>query len=430
MNLPTKLLGLIAGLALLAAGCSDADSETSTSTAPGATTTTTTTGSPTTTTGPDEPVATTTTAPTTATPPSAPLKRLALEPLVTDLPRITYVTGAPDDDLLYLLEAQGRILRVDPDEGLLEQTFLNIRNKVGSNSIEQGLLGLAFHPDYANNGRLFVYYTDRDDDSRLAEFHASEDRATAVATDEKLILKFEQPDVRHNAGMIQFGPDGYLYLSLGDGGAGGASVNGQHPETLLAAILRLDIDSEDPYAVPADNPFADGVGGRPEVWSYGLRNPWRFSIDLVENLIYIGDVGQGSIEEINIAPLSPAGHNFGWDRLEGSRCYPSGSCDAAGTVLPALEYTHSDGLSVTGGFVYRGEAIPELTGHYFYADWVSEWIRSFRFDGATVTDERDWTADLQPGHVTSFGVDNSGELYITTWFSGPDGALLKIVPIR
>ncbi|MEE9533183.1 MAG: glucose dehydrogenase, partial [Acidimicrobiia bacterium] len=127
---------------------------------------------------------------------------------------------------------------------------------------------------------------------------------------------------------------------------------------------------------------------------------------------------------------SAAGYNFGWDRLEGSRCYPSGSCDPAGTVLPALEYTHSDGLSVTGGFVYRGEAIPELTGRYFYADWVGEWIRSFRFDGATVTDENVWTSDLQPGHVTSFGVDNSGELYITTWFNGPDGALLKIVPIR
>ena len=220
-----------------------------------------------------------------------------------------------------------------------------------------------------------------------------------------------------------------LYLALGDGGAGGASVNGQHPETLLASIIRIDIDSGDPYSIPADNPFADGVGGRPEVWSYGLRNPWRFSIDATDNLIYIGDVGQGSTEEINIARLVPRGHNFGWDRLEGTPCY-SGACDSEGTVLPALEYSHSDGLSVTGGFVYRGLAIPELTGHYFYADWVSEWIRSFRFDGATVSDQADWTGDLQPGHVTSFGVDNEGELYITTSFSGPDGALLKIVPIR
>ena len=428
MTSSRRLLGLILSLVLIAGACSGGESGTSTSTLAGATTTV---ASPDSTAAPDEPDDTTTTTvvPTTTTEPPAPLKRLALEPLVTDLPRVTYVTGAPGDDLLYLVEAQGRILRVDPEEGLLEQTFLNIRNKVGSNSIEQGLLGLAFHPDYANNGRVFVYYTDRNDNSRLVEYHATADRASAVSTDEKLIIEFDQPDVRHNAGMIQFGPDGYLYLALGDGGAGGASVNGQHPETLLASIIRIDIDSGDPYSVPADNPFADGVGGRPEVWSYGLQTPWRISLASPDHHIYIGDVGQGSTEEINIARLVPRGHNFGWDRLEGTTCYTE-ACDSEGTVLHALEYSRSDGLSVTGGFVYRGLAIPELTGHYFYADWVSEWIRSFRFDGATVSDQADWTGDLQPGHVTSFGVDNEGELYITTWFSGPDGALLKIVPIR
>lgn len=428
MTSAQRVSTLLLGLVLTATACLDSESGTPSTTVAGAATSTT--SSPATTATLNETVPSTTGAPTTTTEPLAPLKKLALEPLVSDLPRVTYVTGAPGDDLLYVLEAQGRILRVDPNEGLLDQTFLNIRNKVGSNSIEQGLLGLAFHPNYANNGRVFVYYTTPDDNSRVAEYQASADRSSAVATEEKLIIEFSQPDVRHNAGMLQFGPDGYLYIALGDGGAGGASVNGQHPETLLAAILRIDVDSGDPYVVPSDNPYADGVGGAPEVWSYGLRNPWRFSIDAEENLIYIGDVGQGSTEEINIAPLVASGHNFGWDRLEGSRCYASSSCDSEGTVLPALEYSHNEGLSVTGGFVYRGTAIPELTGHYFYADWVSEWIRSFRFDGSSVTEQQDWTGDLQPGHVTSFGVDNSGELYITTWFSGPDGALLKIVPVR
>ena len=430
MKFSAHALWLLVAIVLIAGACTDADSGTSSSTGPEATTTTA--SAPETTTSPDDtsPATTTTVVPPpTTTLPPAPLQGLALEPLVTGLPRVTYVTGAPGSDLLYLVEAQGRILRVDPEEGLLEQSFLNIRNKVYSNGIEQGLLGLAFHPGYASNGRVFVYYTIENNNSRLVEYQATSDRSSAIATEEKLIIEFQQPDDRHNAGMIQFGPDGYLYLALGDGGAGGASVNGQNPETLLASILRLDVDSGDPYAVPADNPFADGVGGAPEVWSYGLRNPWRFAIDAEENLIYIGDVGQALIEEINIARLVPRGHNFGWPRLEGTLCNPS-PCNSDGTVLPALEYSHSDGLSVTGGFVYRGQAIPELIGHYFYADWVHEWIRSFRYDGSTVTDERDWTDDLQPGNVTSFGVDNSGELYITTWNSSTPGALLKIVPIR
>ena len=195
------------------------------------------------------------------------------------------------------------------------------------------------------------------------------------------LLTFDKPTTRHNGGMLQFGPDGYLWMSLGEGGA--ASVNSQDPNRLLSSILRLDVDSGEPYGIPEDNPFAGG-GGAPEVWAKGLRNPWRFSID--GDLIYIGDVGHEDFEEIDIVPLDGAPYNFGWLRMEGTSCFQRG-CDAVaeGLTLPVVEYTHAEGCSVTGGFVYRGAAIPELDGHYFYGDWCGEWIRSFRYEGGEVT---------------------------------------------
>ena len=370
-------------------------------------------------------VPTTTTTTTTTTLPPDPLLGLSLETLATGFQRPTFVTALPGGDQLFVLEAVGRVQLIDEQGVVRSEPFLNIRNKVGSISIEQGLLGLAFHPNYGENGRFFVYYTDRDDNSVLAEFRADPDGSTADETSERVILTIEQPDVRHNAGMLEFGPDRYLYVSTGDGGAGGARVHGQDPNTLLSAILRLDVDGAEPYAVPTDNPFVDG-GGAPEVWAFGLRNPWRFSIDPVDNLLYIADVGQESREEVNAVPLTPVGYNFGWPSVEGTRCFFERGCDPSSYQLPVLDYSHDDGLSVTGGYVYRGSDLPELAGHYFYADWVREWIRSFRYEGDTVTDMRDWTTDLRPGQINSFGVDGRGELLVATW----SGAVARIVPVR
>jgi glucose/arabinose dehydrogenase len=260
----------------------------------------------------------------------------------------------------------------------------------------------------------------------VAEYVVSDDPDRADVSEERVVLEIEQPDERHNAGMLQFGPDGYLYISTGDGGAGGASVNGQNPATLLAAILRIDVDGAEPYAIPSDNPFADGIEGAPEVWAYGLRNPWRFAIDPIERLMYIGDVGQESQEEIDVVPLEPVGYNFGWPSVEGSLCFFERDCDPADFVVPVIDYSHSEGLSVTGGYVYRGRAIPELVGHYFYGDWFREWIRSFRYQSGEATELRDWSSDLEPGQINSFGIDGNGELLVATW----EGTVVRIIPVR
>lgn len=417
----TFLLALAAG-ACRGADENPADAATSSTTAPDPTTTSSSTSTT------SAPATTTTTVPptTTTTLPPDPLQSLDLEVLATGLNQPTFVTAAPGAEQLFVLERVGRIRVIDPSEGLIAEPFLNIRNRVGSNSVEQGILGLAFHPAYESNGRFFVYYTNRDGDSVLSEFPVSEDPDLAVETEERVILEIDQPDERHNAGMLQFGPDGYLYIGTGDGGAGGARVNGQDPATLLAAILRIDVDGTEPYGIPPENPFADGVDGAPEVWAYGLRNPWRFSIDAADNLLYIGDVGQESREEINVVALDPVGYNFGWPSMEGTRCFFESNCDPADYTGPVIDYSHDDGLSVTGGLVYRGPAIPELNGHYFYADWVRKWIRSFRFEAGEALDPQDWTTDLSPGQIDSFGLDNAGELLIATW----DGAIARIIPVR
>lgn len=420
--------GIVAVLMMLtAAGCA---SDTAAPTAPTTTSSSTTIDTTTTSTPPASSStttsSTTTTGPTTTTTvPLDPLLGVALETVATGFSRPTFVTAPPGDPRLFVLEAVGRVLVVDPDGTVLPEPFLNIRNKVGSVSIEQGLLGLAFHPGYAANGRIYVYYTDRTGDSVVAEYAVGEDPNQVDVATERIVLTIEQPHERHNAGMLQFGPEGALYISTGDGGAGGASVHGQDPSTLLAAILRIDVDGRTPYAVPPDNPFVDG-GGAPEVWAFGLRNPWRFAIDTVDQTMYVADVGQDSREEINAVALAPTGYNFGWPAIEGSACFFERGCDPSDYTLPVLEYTHDDGLSVTGGYVYRGSDIPEIAGHYFYADWVREWIRSFRLAAGAVTDERDWTAELRPGQVNSFGVDGRGELLVATW----DGLIGRIVPVR
>ena len=375
-------------------------------------------------TGPSSPTSTippTTTRPPATTTTLAPLQGLALEPEAVGLTQPVLLLSPPGDPRRLVAERTGVVWLLGEEGGLSGEPFLDLRDRVHSEGIEQGFLGMAFHPDFADNGRFFAYYYKQGvEQTQLSEFRVTGDGARGDPTSEIEMLTLDKPTTRHNGGMLQFGPDGFLWMSLGEGGA--ASVNSQDPSRLLSAILRLDVDSGDPYGIPADNPFVGG-GGAPEVWAKGLRNPWRFSID--GDLIYIGDVGHEDFEEIDIVPLDGAPYNFGWLRMEGTSCFQRG-CDpvAEGLTLPVVEYSHAEGCAVTGGFVYRGEAIPELAGHYFYGDWCGEWVRSFRYDGEEALDHQTRFEDA--GQINSFGVDSEGELYVLTY----GGAVKKIVPIR
>ncbi len=356
----------------------------------------------------------------------APLQGLALQKIASGIPFPVFATSIPGDDRIFVLERRGRVVLID-DTGLRSEPFLDLTDRVGSGGIENGLLGMAFHPDYASNGRIYVYYTDTDLDSRLSEFTTSGLGAgVADASTESILFEVDQEGIRHRGGMLEFGPDGYLWSGLGDGGLGDDSS--QNLQSLQGNLLRLDVDSGDPYAVPSSNPFVGSSEGRDEIWAYGLRNPWRFSIDSADRLVYIGDVGQANWEEINIASIDTPGLDFGWPNFEGPDCYqPSDGCGMTGWEEPALKYSHEMGCSVTGGYVYRGGAIPELDGHYFYADWCTGMIRSFKYVNGQVTLEQDWTSALPgAGQVASFGLDGDGELLVVD----SNGTIYRIVPVR
>jgi len=348
--------------------------------------------------------------------------QLRLQQVASGVPFPVFATSLPGDERVFVLERGGRV-RVIDSNGLREEPFLDLTDRVGSGGIENGLLGMAFHPDYAANGRIFVYYTDTDLDSRLSEFTSSGiDAATADRDTESILFEVNQEGIRHRAGMVEFGPDGYLWVALGDGGLGDDSS--QDLESLQGNLLRIDVDSGDPYAIPSDNPYV-GTDGRDEIWAHGLRNPWRFSIDGETRLVYIGDVGQANWEEVHIASIDDPGLDFGWPNFEGTDCYqPSDGCDMTGWEEPVLKYDHSQGCSITGGYVYRGSAIPELQGHYLYADWCNGMVRSFAYDGTQVTNEADWTSMLAgAGQVASFGLDGDGELLLVD----SNGVIYRVV---
>lgn len=360
----------------------------------------------------------------------APITGFRFEVIAEGLQQPTAIVSPPGDDRIFVTERIGRIKLIQPDGTVADESFLNITDRVLANGIEQGLLGLAFHPDYATNGRFFVYFTNKDAQRTLAEYTvsaASPDQANHNS--ERVLFSRSQPegftDIRHYAGGLNFGPDGYLWVSVGDGAD--SRDQGQDPNTIFAALLRLDVDSGDPYGIPADNPFVAGAGA-PEVWAYGLRNPWRFTIDHATRTIYIGDVGQGAREEINVLSIDDdAGANLGWANVEGTMCFFEKGCDPADYHLPTIEYDHDAGCSVTGGVVYRGSSIPELDGHYFYGDWCRQWIKSFLLVDGIVTEERDWTSDYaEGGQPNGFGNDADGELYIATF----QGSILKLVADR
>jgi len=323
-----------------------------------------------------------------------------------------------DTSRVFIVEKTGTI-RIVKNGQLLSTPFLDISSRV-SRGPEQGLLGLAFHPQYESNRAFYVDYTDLSGDTRVVEFLTS-DKPDSASAAEREILFVDQPQPNHNGGQIAFGPDGYFYVALGDGGGGGdPDGNGQNLNALLGKLLRLAVTpgSATPYTIPSDNPFRTRPGARGEIWDYGLRNPWRFSFDRSNGDLYIGDVGQNLWEEVDYEPARSGGRNYGWNVTEGKHCYNASSCKTTGFTQPVVEYGHGPGCSVTGGYVYRGAALPELQGAYLYGDYCSGMIRSFRIAGGVALDELDYTAALQSQAgspmtgLTSFGQDARGELYI------------------
>ena len=338
---------------------------------------------------------------------------LRLEQVGESFRNPVYVTSPAGDDRLFVVEQAGRI-RIVKNGRTLPAPFLDISDRVRSGG-EQGLLSMAFHPEYRSNGWFFVNFTDRAGDTRVERFKVSADPDAADAASSLLIIGIDQPYSNHNGGLVMFGPDGMLYIGMGDGGSGGdPRRNGQNRNALLGKLLRINVSRTEPYSIPQGNPYANGADGRPEVWAIGMRNPWRFAFDRPTGLLYIADVGQNELEVIDVEPASRAGLNYGWNVMEADQCYGSSSCDRAGLTLPKVSYRHiGSACSVTGGFVYRGTRIPSIVGHYFYSDYCAGWIKSFRMQNGAVTDQREWKTD-NVGHVVSFGEDARGELYIVS----------------
>jgi glucose/arabinose dehydrogenase len=349
---------------------------------------------------------------------------LAVERVVRGLRMPLHLTAPAGDSRLFIVEQEGRI-RIVKNGALLARPFIDIAKKITSGG-ERGLLSVAFHPRYAQNGYFFVNYTDRKGDTQVERYTVSSDPDVADTASGSPVLHVAQPYANHNGGHILFGPDSMLYVGMGDGGSGGdPHGNGQSRATLLGKLLRLDVDHRQPYAIPRDNPFVDSSGMRPEIWAYGLRNPWRMAFDRGTGMLYIADVGQNKWEEVNVQPASQGGLNYGWNRMEGNHCYGLPVCRKAGLVLPALEYSHDYGCSITGGVVYRGKRLPFLAGNYLYSDYCTGFLRSFTFANGAVAGQHEWSVGSL-GAVLSFGEDAAGEVYVLS----ANGAVYRIVEKR
>lgn len=366
-----------------------------------------------------------------------------------NLDHVVFATHAPGDyTRLFIVEKQGRIKVLNLKTGILNVTlFLNIDVFVGgglTTNSEQGLLGLAFHPDYQNNGFFYVDYTNNSGNTTIRRYSVTADPEVADPASGETLLTIAQPFSNHNGGWIGFGPnDGFLYISMGDGGGANDTGNRAQDITnqLLGKMLRIDVDGDNGpggnYGIPADNPFV-GETGDDQIWAYGLRHPWRASFDRATGDLYIGDVGQDLWEEIDFQPAnSTGGENYGWRCYEGDHTFNTAGCPPMGTMeFPIHEYFHNIGFSITGGYVYRGCDIPTLDGTYFFADYVFTRLWSFTYDGANVQDFTSRIAELSPSsdgffinQISSFGEDAKGELYIVDQGSGISGQVFKIVPV-
>ena len=353
------------------------------------------------------------------------VNQVAFQPFVEGSNQPIFLTHAGDGSgRIFVVEKEGTI-RIVRDGAWVEIPFLDISDRVTTAGNEQGLLGLAFPPNFAESGYFYVHYSDLGGDTAISRFQVNPANPDVVdPASESVVLQIAQPARNHNGGMLAFGPDGYLWIGMGDGGGGGDTYgNGQNPAALLGKMLRIDVTSDPsvPYVIPADNPWINadwnGVDVLDEVWAIGLRNPWRYSFDRATGDLWMADVGQNVYEEVNFTVAgSPGGLNYGWPIMEATHCFNSGSCDQTGLELPVAEYDHSKGCSITGGYVYRGSAYPALQGVYLFGDYCTGivWATVPTPDGAWNT-----TEVLQSGaQISSFGEDESGELYATDLSTG------------
>ena len=350
-----------------------------------------------------------------------------------------FLTAPPGDATrLFVVEKDGVIKIINTaTQQTLPTPFLDLTGQIAT-ADEQGMLGLAFHPNYNLNGFFYINVTNLSGDSEIRRYQVSSDPDVADSASALLVLSVDQPAglTNHKAGWLGFGQDGFLYAAFGDGGGvGDPGENAQNLSSLLGKLLRIDVNTDDfpadaarNYAIPPGNPFTGAVGALAEIWSYGLRNPWRPSFDRATGDFYIADVGQNQREEVNVATLASgagAGVNFGWDTVEGTLCFePATGCSTGGLTMPLLEYDHGQGQSITGGYVYRGGAIAGLQGTYFYGDFISGFVRTFRFANGAAAEQADLAALRPPGGgITSFGEDAQGEIYIVT----AGGGVFRIV---
>jgi len=349
---------------------------------------------------------------------------IGVKTIVTGLANPVAITHAGDGSGRLFITLKGGKTIIYDGTKVLPEPFIDLSSLVSTDS-ERGLLSIAFHPNYEGNGFFFVNYTDTDGDTVIARYSVSSDPNVADPNSAFVILKITQPFRNHNGGQLQFGPDGYLYIAMGDGGSGGdPQNNAQNSGTLLGKMLRIDVDSALPYAIPPDNPFVDNAEVLSEIWALGLRNPWRFSFDRQTGDLFIADVGQGNWEEVDFQPAtSPGGENYGWRLMEATHCYdPSTDCNDGTLTLPIIEYDHSVGCSITGGYRYRGSRIRDLFGVYLYADYCTGNIWGAKEDGNggwMVTELLD--TDFR---ISTFGEDEAGEIYLADF---REGTIYRIV---
>jgi glucose/arabinose dehydrogenase len=340
-------------------------------------------------------------------------QRISLELVTNRLDNPVLATHAGDGSgRLFIVEQTGAIW-IFRDGALSQRPFLDVEPLISCCG-ERGLLGLAFHPRYEENGFFYINYTNIQGDTIIARYQVSADPDVADPTSARTLMEIDQPFANHNGGHLAFGPDGFLYIGMGDGGSGGDPLNsGQSLQTRLGKMHRIDVDAGSPYTIPPDNPFVGQPNRVAETWAYGLRNPWRFSFDRETGDLYIGDVGQGQWEEIDFQPAgSPGGQNYGWRIMEGLHCFnPSTNCNQMGLTLPIHEYSHSQGnCSVTGGYVYRGSQIPGLVGTYIFGDYCTGTIWGLKRNASGVW-ERTVLLDTNL-NISSFGEDEAGEVYV------------------